>query len=281
MRVTRIANGEQFDQAYYPYVVGLKIQVVDEETYCTGTLVSPKFVLTAAHCIENANSVEVYQTDPRNETGEKREVIELFIHSLYNDTSLVADLCLLKISKPFKNITSYAILSGNPEVFANETSLKCFIFGWGKNKVGYPKHRANVASVWVKYGPDACEVPPDNYYIANIVKSTWKYFLCPVPNNRMVCIGDSGGALMCHGFLFGITSHGYNYYPGMAHLKTECGDSRVQTRHIFIYAYRNWIDDIMHGKSSKLKFNHLIFKKRILLLSKVLEKVENQNNLLL
>jgi secreted trypsin-like serine protease len=75
----------------------------------------------------------------------------------------------------------------------------------------------------------------------------------------MVCIGDSGGALMCHGFLFGITSHGYNYYPGMAHLKTECGDSRVQTRHIFIYAYRNWIDDIMHGKSSKLKFNHLMF----------------------
>jgi hypothetical protein len=41
--------------------------------------------------------------------------------------------------------------------------LKCFIFGWGKNKVGYPKHRANVASVWVKYGPDACEVPPDKY----------------------------------------------------------------------------------------------------------------------
>jgi hypothetical protein len=39
----------------------------------------------------------VYQTDPRNETGEKREVIELFIHSLYNDTSLVADLCLLKV----------------------------------------------------------------------------------------------------------------------------------------------------------------------------------------
>jgi len=40
---------------------------------------------------------KVYQTDPRNETGEKREVIELFKHPLYNDKSLVADLCLLKV----------------------------------------------------------------------------------------------------------------------------------------------------------------------------------------
>lgn len=161
--MARIANGEQFDQAYYPYVVGLKIQIVDEETYCTGTLVSPRFVLTAAHCIEGSSSVKVYQTDPRNEDGEKREVIELFMHSLYNDTSFVGDLCLLKISKPFKNITSYANISGNPELFANETSLKCFIFGWGKNEIGYPKYRANFASVWVKYGPNACEVPPDKY----------------------------------------------------------------------------------------------------------------------
>jgi len=40
---------------------------------------------------------KVYQTDPRNEDGEKREVIELFMHSLYNDTSFVGDLCLLKV----------------------------------------------------------------------------------------------------------------------------------------------------------------------------------------
>lgn len=39
----------------------------------------------------------MYQADPRNEDGEKREVIELFMHSLYNDTSFVGDLCLLKV----------------------------------------------------------------------------------------------------------------------------------------------------------------------------------------
>ena len=97
-------------------------------------------------------------------------------------------------------------------------------------------------------------------YLKNIVKNTWADFLCPVPGNRMVCNGDSGGALMCQGFLFGITSHGYNYYPGMVNLKPKCGDTRVQTRHLFIYNYRNWIDGIMLGTSNtSARCNHLIF----------------------
>lgn len=97
-------------------------------------------------------------------------------------------------------------------------------------------------------------------FIKNIVISTWYEFLCPVPDKRMVCIGDSGGALVCQGFLYGITSHGYNYYPLMKEMQTECGDYRVQTRHIFLFKYQNWIDHIlMKGASNTLKYNFLIF----------------------
>lgn len=39
----------------------------------------------------------MYQNDPRNMTSEKRNVVKIFKHFLYNETSLVADLCLLKV----------------------------------------------------------------------------------------------------------------------------------------------------------------------------------------
>lgn len=75
----------------------------------------------------------------------------------------------------------------------------------------------------------------------------------------MACIGDSGGALECQGILFGITSHGYNYYPKMSHLKTNCGDFRVQTRFIFVYKYQKWIDNILYGTSGAINYEYSLF----------------------
>lgn len=67
------------------------------------------------------------------------------------------------MNKPFENMTDYALISGYPNIFANNTILNCIIFGWGKNEFGYSKNKANFAAVRVKYGPNACEVPPDKY----------------------------------------------------------------------------------------------------------------------
>lgn len=82
----------------------------------------------------------------------------------------------------------------------------------------------------------------------------------------MVCVGDSGGPLMCHGFLFGIASHGYNYFPGMKNLTTECGDFRVQTRHVFVHNYRKWIDNTMRDVSSTANCNYYLLFSMIMII---------------
>jgi hypothetical protein len=74
-------------------------------------------------------------------------------------------LCFyLKLNKPFEQVTSYAKISEQPKIFANEYKLQCSILGWGKNQFDQnPRYKVNIASVYVKYGPDACKVPPDKY----------------------------------------------------------------------------------------------------------------------
>lgn len=58
----------------------------------------------------------------------------------------------------------------------------------------------------------------------------------------MICPGDSGGPLICNGLQYGIASHGYNFRDPLNTVYTEmCGNPNIQTRHLFVYAYRDWI----------------------------------------
>lgn len=57
-----ISHGEPYDYQKYPYVVLIIVNKITKGfTSCSGTLVTPMFVLTAGHCIPpSADRIKVY-----------------------------------------------------------------------------------------------------------------------------------------------------------------------------------------------------------------------------
>ncbi|CAH1997986.1 unnamed protein product [Acanthoscelides obtectus] len=232
----RIINGEVCKPHCMPYIVGINLEMPYGSDFCSGSLISPNYVLTAAHCLDTALKAEVIfgaHNITANEPTQVRQMVatdNFIIHPGWgNDGQLTHDLALIKLHQPVAEneyIKIVELASGTDRYVSSIGRIA----GWGMTS-----NEQTVVTAVLRYvdgtimSKKACRLVDSSY--RRIIRDT---HLClsgsSSRGNIGTCGGDSGGPLAVDGVQVGIVSFG----------TSQCGIGKpsVFTR---VSSYADWI----------------------------------------
>eukprot|EP00931_Biecheleriopsis_adriatica_P085499 TRINITY_DN6001_c0_g1_i1.p1 TRINITY_DN6001_c0_g1~~TRINITY_DN6001_c0_g1_i1.p1 ORF type:complete len:462 (-),score=71.96 TRINITY_DN6001_c0_g1_i1:24-1256(-) len=252
-----VVNGKPSRMCTWRWQVSIR-SVADKDAnashFCGGTLISPKWVLTAAHCMEGINDCNLHtlrivagdrnqeeDTDPHEV---ERSVKHVFVHPGYGvQSEMDKDFALVELASPVPLgpcIGVACLPSQEEEGEESSHGQSCNVSGWGAKKSGawqLPKYMHH-AAVSTMSNAKCQKKYKDKGNITDAM-------LCAQGRSDKgitdTCQGDSGGPLVCKEadryVLRGVTSWG----EGCAEKKHPGVYARVSNQ-------LPWIQDVMAGK---------------------------------
>jgi len=130
----KIVGGFEAEEHEWPWIVAL---FIDDQWFCGGALISDEFVLTAAHCAEDASRFDVMAGAHNVRAGSEPERVEIssyngWTHPNWDSNDLSNDLALIRLPEKitFNDYIKPACLP-TPDLVAEPGFLVTPI-GWGR-----------------------------------------------------------------------------------------------------------------------------------------------------
>jgi len=203
----RIVNGQPSTPCEWRWQVSLRYDLGGFGAhFCGGTLISPKWVLTAAHCVASGRSFYVLAGDytrlGNSEARVRRSVLRTVSHPEYNGTTHNLDFAMLELTEEVQ--LNDCIGTACLPTEGTLQSSKCYITGWGTLKSGGDSPNALQEAAVDVVNASICNVS----YFGRVSNA----MLCAQGNSSMgitdTCQGDSGGPLVCQDASGQFTLHG-------------------------------------------------------------------------
>ncbi|KAJ2363012.1 hypothetical protein IW150_006854, partial [Coemansia sp. RSA 2607] len=260
----RIAGGSPVTGDGFPYVA--YIEAINNKLgglTCTGSLIAPNVVLTAAHCTF-ANDVTNFApgdfqigfshtTPDTNKRFKGYSVVDVIPFPSFSMSTMAHDLALLilKVNIPPSVANTTKIFVGDSNT---ATPIRAAGFG-----ITDPNSDTSVPSQLMAVD---LHVGTDKYCLKNSASYEHKFFVCTDGTAGIdTCVGDSGGPLSTpykndngsgHALL-GVTSFAPRTANNPEGLCAQAGGSGYYTRASY---YINWISSVTNVQVSDLSVNN-------------------------
>ncbi|XP_025986900.1 uncharacterized protein LOC105197529 isoform X2 [Solenopsis invicta] len=235
----------------YPWQVAiLKKNITDSVYVCGGTLISPRHIITAAHCIKTHAGrglrarLGEWDVNHDNEFYPfiERDIVSVFIHPEFYAGTLDNDIAILKLDHDVDFAKNPHISAAClPDKLDDFTGTRCWTTGWGKDAFGdYGKYQNILKEVDVPVVSNhVCEQQMRRTRLGPGFNLHPGFVCAGGEEGKDACKGDGGSPMVCE-------RHGRWQLTGVVSWGIGCGQVNVPGVYTRVSYYLDWIRQIVN-----------------------------------